>query len=156
MNFVEIENQTKLKILKIVLLQKIVFKILYRSKEERIKNLEKWVRKGYVTDFDLDEMIAALKAELEKTAEQRNAEAKERIQKEKDEKEERKRNRSKTDKIRLQKMLENCTDDYTDEPGSLNTDTNPKYINTEGEMIQKDKEIIIEKNEDTPIIQNRF
>ena len=82
MNFVEIENQTKLKILKIVLLQKIVFKILYRSKEERIKNLEKWVRKGYVTDFDLDEMIAALKAELEKTAEQRNAEAKERIQKE--------------------------------------------------------------------------
>ena len=28
MNFVEIENQTKLKILKIVLLQKIVFKIL--------------------------------------------------------------------------------------------------------------------------------
>ena len=66
MNFVEIENQTKLKILKIVLLQKIVFKILYRSKEERIKNLEKWVRKGYVTDFDLDEMIAALKAELEK------------------------------------------------------------------------------------------
>ena len=53
-------------------------------------------------------------------------------------------------------MLENCTDDYTDEPGSLNTDTNPKYINTEGEMIQKDKEIIIEKNEDTPIIQNRF
>lgn len=42
-------------------------------------------------------------------------------------------------------MLENCTDDYTDEPGSLNTDTNPKYINTEGEMIQKDKEIIIEK-----------
>ena len=82
MNFVEIENQTKLKILKIVLLQKIVFKILYGSKEERIKNLEKWVRKGYVTDFDLDEMIAALKAELEKTAEQRNAEAKERIQKE--------------------------------------------------------------------------
>lgn len=80
----------------------------------------------------------------------------ERIQKEKDEKEERKRNRSKTDKIRLQKMLENCTDDYTDEPGSLNTDTDPKYINTEGEMIQKDKEIIIEKNEDTPIIQNRF
>ena len=66
------------------------------------------------------------------------------------------KNRSKTDKIRLQKMLENCTDDYTDEPGSLNTDTNPKYINTEGEMIQKDKEIIIEKNEDTPIIQNRF
>ena len=54
----------------------------YTEAKKNESKLEKWVRKGYVTDFDLDEMIAALKAELEKTAEQRNAEAKERIQKE--------------------------------------------------------------------------
>ena len=39
MNFVEIENQTKLKILKIVLLQKIVFKTINEQISKSAQNL---------------------------------------------------------------------------------------------------------------------
>lgn len=63
-------------ILKAVLLLRVVGN-RYSTKEEQLQEVRTWFAKGYMTDESLQEWIDALKEDIAKTPEQREAESQE-------------------------------------------------------------------------------